>query len=567
MRDGPPVDLPRDSPIGASSKSDAVCLAIHPADFVKSTSEVRGKIVTVLTDANCKGPDRNNKVAKICLSALAKRGRLYYHADRREFDSAMFFDLDAKRLLRIRSDAFGAWLSDWLSINRADPIYKYVLAEIETAALSDTHSTPILPEAYWACRPGAIYLSNGDGHAVKITAECVQLADNGTDSVLFPAGRTLAPWQLTEPVDAFESCRLFRDVHCSAAHGMDLLRIWLYSLPNNPRSKPPLCLPGVIGSGKTRTVKGFAELLGIPFIAHKVEERNENDFWPACDAGGVFTLDNVDTRCRWLADALANAATDGCSQRRKLYTNSETVILRARAWIAVTTTNPTFAADSGLADRLLVVRMERRDDEDTGDAELGAEILEARNAGLSHIVQTLRVALADKAPVPGSLNRRHPDFAEFAVKIGRALGRESETMAALKIAEQDKSTFCLENDPVGVALIAFLDRSGRFTGTAAELCTKLIEVDADLAELSAKKLSKRLVSLWPHLQMALGTAKRRIDRKGFMIFEFKATSVAEFADFETLIPRKPYITSPEKVIGKEPLKLGIVGSEGDLALG
>jgi len=524
--------------------------------------DVRREILNILTGGNIKGTARNKKIAEIVLEALLKIGKLFYHAERRDFDSAMFFNGNSKCLLRIRADAFSSWLSEWLGINRADILYKFVFTEIETAALSSKHSIPIIPEDYWASRPGAIYLSNGDGHAAKITSTGVVVVDNGTDGVLFPAGRTLAPWKITEPRDPFETCRLFREAYCSGTYSKDILRVWLYSLPSNPRSKPPLCLSGTVGSGKTRTIKGFAELFGMPFIAHKAEENNESDFWPACDAGGLFTLDNADTRCRWLADALANAATDGCSQRRKLYTNSETVILRARAWLAVTTANATFAADSGLADRLIVVRMERRDGEDTGDAELGAEILAVRDAGLSHLAWTLSAALADKTTVPGGLNRRHPDFAQLAVRIGRALGRERETIAALRSAEHDKAAFCLENDFIGAALITFLDREGCFTGTAAELSPKLIEVDADLSgHLSPKKLSKRLIALWPHLQTALGIAKRDPDRKGFMVFNFKKATPAEFADFETPFPIKSLCNSLAGVLEKQPLKVGNVGDD------
>src|SRR5208282_1496322 len=69
----------------------------------EDTADVRGQILSILTDANCKGAARNSKVARISVSALINRGRLYYHAERRDFDSAMFFDLDEKRLLRIRS--------------------------------------------------------------------------------------------------------------------------------------------------------------------------------------------------------------------------------------------------------------------------------------------------------------------------------------------------------------------------------------------------------------------------------------------------------------------------------
>lgn len=74
--------------------------------------------------------------------------------------------------------------------------------------------------------------------------------------------------------------------------------------------------------------------------------------------------------------------------------------------------------------------------------------------------------IADAEPTPGGLNQRHPDFAALAVRIGRAIGREAESIHALKSAEQDKSFFCLENDTIATAfviscfLMTWPDRNG-----------------------------------------------------------------------------------------------------------
>jgi hypothetical protein len=247
------------------------------------------------------------------------------------------------------------------------------------------------------------------------------------------------------------------------------------------------------------------------------------------DAGGLFTIDNADTRNKWLADSVASAATDGCSQRRKLYTDSDRVTLRARAWLCLTSANPTFASDSGLADRLIVVRMNRRTDE-SSDAALSIEVAKHRDAGLSFIAHTLAAALADKSQVPCGLNQRHPDFATFAVRLGRAIGREVQAVAALTSAELDKSLFCLENDSIGMALLTYLKSSGQFTGTAAELRDKLVESDIDLAEnLSVRRLGKRLAMLWAHLEKVLATAKQAKDRKGFTIYTLRSQT-ADCAD-------------------------------------
>ena len=333
------------------------------------------------------------------------------------------------------------------------------------------------------------------------------LADNGTDQVLFVAGNTLSPWQLGEPRNPFEACSVFRRASFAAEHGFDTIVAWAISLPTNPRSKPPLCVTAPVGSGKTRLGMSISELYGAPVVANNVTRDGDSDFWVAVNAGGINILDNCDTRVRWLADAISAHATGGHRDKRRLYTDAQRITLRARAWLCLTTANPTFASDPGLTDRLLVVRMDRREDE-TADSQLSDEILAHRDSGLSFICQTLRAALADKEPVPSGLNHRHPDFAAFAVRVGRAIGRETEFMAMLRAAEEDKAMFCLQNDYVASAIMDLVEREESFEGTAAQLRSKLDDINDQQftdknGKPTAKSIGKRLNALWPHLQKVL----------------------------------------------------------------
>jgi hypothetical protein len=510
------------------------------ADFDKITSDLRGEILGILMDKTATLGAQRRELCERVITELHHVGRFYFHADLRDFDSALFFNRFTKRLERVRADSFISWLSDWLCINRADSFFKYAISAVETESLNAVRSTGIIPESFWASRPGAIYISNGDGNAAKITASGVEIVDNGTDSVLFYAGKTCSPWQLVEPCDIFQTCSIFRDVHATAGHAPDLLRAWIYSLPTIPKCKPPLLLVGEVGAGKTALAKAISQFYGIAPAITKVEEMTESNFWPCVNDGGIYCLDNADTKTSWLADTVAAASTDGISKRRKLYCNAENIILKTRAWLILTSSNPTFGGDSGLADRLLVCRMERRDSE-SSDSALADEIAANRDAGISHLAETLHKALADTAPTPGGLNARHPDFSSFSIRIARALNRESEMIAAMKTAEADKSAFCIENDFVGSALLVCLADGQTFTGSANELREKLIATDTEISgmaengKFSAKKLGKRLVALWPHLKKQLATAKQEKDRKGFTIYTLKANS-ADYAEYQTRFP-------------------------------
>ena len=478
-----------------------------PAPLSPDPESVRAALWELSQRGKLSATDRYRLAADLVVAWLHVRGRFYFDKAVGDFAAVLYFDATRKLLLPVQGDAFGAWLSDALAMNRAERGFAFVLSAVETEGLSE-RATGIEPATYWAARPEAVYLSNGTGAMVRVTPGTVESVDNGTDGVLFPAGATLAPWSLIDPVDPFESCSLFRDVETAAGHGKDLFRFWATSLPTDQSTKPPLCLTGPIGSGKTRAIRGLFELYGMPERVNAVHKNGEGDFWVAMESGGLSCFDNADTRTDWLADALASAATGGCMEKRRLYRDKDRVTLRARSWVAVTSANPSFAADAGLADRLLVIRLNRRRGK-TAEAALSAEVLAARDAGLSWIAQTLAAALADRDPVPDGLNARHPDFAALAVRIGRAIGRETEAVAAMKTAEADKSLFALENDSIGSTLLECL-ASRPFTGSAADLLAAMVETDPALeSKLSVKRLGRRLSALWPHLQAVFEAERQR----------------------------------------------------------
>lgn len=486
--------------------------------------QLRDVFFQILSNKQWKPATKDIKIADALLSALIGRGRFFFHEDIRDFKNAMFFDSKRKLLLWIDSDEFKSWVSSYAGINRATKLFGFCYSAIQNETLSG-RTSGIIPSQYWAGKDGCIYLSNGRGGMVKISATEILPCDNGTDGVLFASGFTLAPWKLVEPSDPFEACSLWRDASYAQNHGKDLLRAWTISLPTSQRCKPPLATTGPIGSGKSRTIYGLFDLFGMAPRISAVTEGGEDNFWNSMNHGGLCCFDNVDTRTKWLPDALAAAATDGSTEKRRLYTDHDQVRLHARAWLAVTSANPTFAADAAVADRLLVVRLNTRPVGTTSESVLTDEILSIRDAGMSFIAGALQRAIADTNPAQ-AVNRRHPDFSTMAVKIGRAIGREQQVISALQSAEADKSLFNLENDTIGSAILDYFnsDDTGlttSFVGTAKELLEAISSTDDFIHDnWSPKKLSKSIARIWPHLQVHMNATSERI-HGGFVRYSLR----------------------------------------------
>jgi hypothetical protein len=468
--------------------------------------------------------------AQAVVDWLHARGRFYRDERRQDFGGVSYFDTASKILSPVQGDSFQSWLAEQMGVNRTERIFVFAVSAVESEGMS-ARSNGITPAAYWASRPGACYLSNGPGHMARITGKGVQIVDNGSDGVLFASADTLPPWAMDDDgVDPFTTCRLFAGMAAASPHGKLLFQLWAMGLPTDPTCKPPLCVSSGVGGGKTTLIRGLFALYGLSEQINAVSKSGDVDFWTVADAGGLACLDNADTRVEWLADALAAAATAGTYSKRRLYTDSDKVILRSRAWLAITSANPTFASDSGLADRLLVVRLNRRTGE-TAESSLFDEVRRNRDSGLTWICRKLSAALADRESVPSGLNARHPDWAASAFRIGRSCGLATESEAALRAAESDKGLFCIQNDSIGATVLELLG-AGPFTGTASELLQRMIEVDPALdGRLSAKAVGKRINKLWPHLESAC-CASLILNKNGATTYSLKLPAVGVLGVFK-----------------------------------
>ena len=421
--------------------------------------------------------------ARVVVMWMQARGRFFFDSKLRDEASALYFDAahnlgNGRRggyLMQIGSDEFKNWVAahapSKADCKRSD---SKILSTIGMAALNPEVSTGVEPGNLWDRRGDVIYISNGDSEIVRVSAEKVELVQNGTDDVVFLAGKTLRPWKLLDGPgeDPFETSKIFAGANYESPHGRMIVRLWFLALFACLNAKPALVFTGKRRSGKTRMAEGISDLLGIENRCVAIHEKGDDDFWVSVDAGGLVTFDNVDSKNSWFGDAMQLACTKGGREKRKLY--SEKVrTFRSRAAIILTSNNPSFATESGLSDRTQICRLgpfDAKNGKKTDDAALTRDVEARRDAALTWVARTLSKALGDGDAVEDNVNMRHPDFADFAMRCARSLGCYQEGVNALKSAEFDKALFVLQNDRVANMIVDVLKAAGGvWSGTSTEM--------------------------------------------------------------------------------------------------
>ncbi len=318
----------------------------------------------------------------------------------------------------------------------------------------------------------AIDMGTADGSAIVIGPG--GWAVRAVSPVLFR--RTALTGQFPAPQDAKpESLLRLRDLLNVKDDSFALLVAWMVAafMPHPPH--PVLMMGGEQGTGKSTAARLIGGLID-PSPAPLRSEPKDVEGWALAAAGSwVVCLDNVSHIPGWLSDALCKAVTGDAWMRRKLYSDGDLAVVAFKR-VVILTSIDAGALRGDLADRLLLVELERIPDENRRtEAELNA-LYEAQRpvllgALLSAVAQTMKA-------LPGVRLAKMPRMADFARVLaaldtacpeltgGRALARFMEQRDRIVVD-------VLESDPVATALRAVMETTPHWSGTATELLARL----------------------------------------------------------------------------------------------
>lgn len=264
--------------------------------------------------------------------------------------------------------------------------------------------------------------------------------------------------------------------------------VWIFALalPDLMPTKPLLLIEGLAGSGKTSAIQMIQLVLMGADRTMTLKKNNEDDFGVMLLRSPIALFDNTDSYIEWVPDAVAAYTTGGKFHKRRLYADDEMHTIRPHAFIAVASRNPSSFRREDVADRCLILRLDRR------NSFMPMEAWKAQIAGdrarllgeylfyLNRVVAQLR-ADADSEDAVETEAYRMADFAAIARVVGKVLGWAADDVQGMMAALQgERDAFVNEEDPLRDMLakwITYRPRNGPANVgrlvDAQTLCTEL----------------------------------------------------------------------------------------------
>lgn len=472
------------------------------------------------------------------------------------------FSARRRQLLEITKDRkFEAYLLHVYGLNIKDQVVGFIVKALEAYALWNGEKRKLRRWAEY--RDGVLYLSNYDGRVWRITGEGVyddangKLMDdlwprharatgatppvgigleNNGEHVVFADDDGGKP--VEDPIIG-RNGKLFRLLGSitwahETAGGLQAkeqaltLLVWMFAIafPDLFPTKPLLIAEGAPGSGKSTVFQMIQAMLHGRVRPLIISEDGLRDFWVGLLRSPIAVLDNTDDLIKWLPDQIAAYTTGGGRPERELHTNTGEVYIEPQSFIAVASKNPMSFRRDDVADRSIVLRMERRPPtkmESVGDLFARIELERPQIFG-EWLYYLNRVVAALHQNKKYQVSHRMADWNKFAFAVGAAFRwPESRITDLMSAIQRERVAFAAENDVVLEVLESWMDNSqGANAGraiSARDLFKELAMVaqyDGKLFVKTPQALAQRLRSPHVNEKFMIATELDR-DRKIYRI--------------------------------------------------
>ena len=236
-----------------------------------------------------------------------------------------------------------------------------------------------------------------------------------------------------------------------------------------------LVLQGQQGCGKSTTSKVLRSLIDPSTVQLRPQPKDVKELSLSAINNFLVVLDNLSGVSPELSDCLCRFSTGGGLDVRKLYTDSEQLLVQIERPVLTNgiddiATRPDLMERSIILNLPVITESGRRSEKSFWD-----EFEIAKPAILGALLDALSCALRNESSTHLPVKPRMADCAIFVTAAEPALGWESGTFLAAHSRNQDESVeIGIETSSVGSALLELLEkRGGSWTGTLTGLLDQL----------------------------------------------------------------------------------------------
>jgi hypothetical protein len=252
------------------------------------------------------------RVAEIIWRDMLTRG-CFYH----QHQQGYFFHHTEKKLIALDDhDKELSCLLAGYGLNASEKAFQYMAEHLHVESLAHGTPTQVRRFTWFNKETFTLYVFNHSSAIYKVTADGIDLVDNGTDGVLFLHDRRSEPFHLVEgPVeeDLFHeavTAKINFDPHGRlTVHELQVIfDLWFLAMffGSLLPTRPLLAFLGPKGSGKSHALRK----VGVLQFGSRFEVKNLPDKEDAFDAvttnSHFAAFDNADSVVRWLPDRLAD---------------------------------------------------------------------------------------------------------------------------------------------------------------------------------------------------------------------------------------------------------------------
>lgn len=431
------------------------------------------------------------------------------------------------KLYELDTELWHAWLHELTGINPASNGFAVLSNACKSAAILNAELKQVVRLAYYDKNTRILWVSRFDGTVYCLDGDAITLKDNGDGPVIFD---DLSMWDPYEPdfSNTQDATQIISEIPNWADRKYSwAYMVWIQSLFFNELcpTKPMMVMLGEKGSGKSMALRLLLRLLFGQWAQVSGVPVKPDDFSVTASHYHLYAMDNLDTLEPWLQDKLARISTGAMDEYRKLYTSKDMGILKYRCWIAVTARTPDTLRRDDLADRLLLLPLNRVDDFDRRRESLFLqEIDELRSSWWGDLLTALNGVVKElqDGDLPTTSALRMADWEA----LGRLMSIQAdqvdlwdEIVTELKAAQNN---FLADGEIVIEAIDTWLNDTTQYSlrsnigrwVTARELYTEAQTLlfngnkpDSDWPR-SVKAFGKRLINIKSVLQQRYGLQSR-----------------------------------------------------------